>query len=127
MANELEKLEQETRTEGPRSDPADLELIKRAAEGRRSGVIYFVKEADILYRATDGHRLPNEVLWPTGWRPLIGQLTVSPEGNQGAPAPSVRGGPDNQADPIMTTQLEEIDLEEAQEIAAGRGLPLSGW
>jgi len=45
-----------------------------------SAPLYYLKESDILYRREDGDpvRMPDQVLWPTGWAPLIGQLSISP-------------------------------------------------
>lgn len=86
---------------------------------------YYVKEADILYRGPDDEPLPTEVLWPTGWRPVIGSATVSADS---FPRPTSRGTADGGADPLMLTQLEEISITEARDIARRRGdLPTQGW
>ena len=74
------------RAEKPRKEDPD--------EGEATAPIYYVKEDDILYRARDGavSNLPNEVLWRSGWRPLLGQFSVGsipgggkPGGGKGKP------------------------------------------
>ena len=103
------------------------ESRSRAAHAERpaTGPVYYVKESDILYRVEHGKSgdLPDEVLWRSGWRPILGCLTVSraeiPEGRP--------GGPNNQADPLLMTKLSVITKAEAQEIARERGLPTDGW
>ena len=90
------------------------------------GPVYYVKEDDILYRARIGKvgDLPDEVLWRSGWRPILGCLTVSPDDIPGGGRP---GGPNNQADPLLMTKLSVVTKAEAQEIARKRGLPTEGW
>ena len=90
------------------------------------GPVYYVKESDILYRVRHGKSgdLPDEVLWRSGWRPILGCLTVSRAEIPGGGTP---GGPNNQADPLLMTKLSVITKAEAQEIARERGLPTEGW
>jgi hypothetical protein len=90
------------------------------------GPVYYVKEDDILYRARIGKvgDLPDEVLWRSGWRPILGCLTVSRDEIPGGGRP---GGPNNQADPLLMTKLSVVTKAEAQEIARKRGLPTEGW
>lgn len=92
-----------------------------------AGPIYYVKDGDVLYRRKDGKErfLPDEVLWDSGWRPLIGSLTISADAY---PKPSQRGGVGNDPDPSLWIRLSLITEKEAKEIAAKRGdLPTEGW
>ena len=91
-----------------------------------TGPVYYVKEDDILYRVRWGKcgDLPDEVLWHSGWRPILGCLTVSRAEIPGGGRP---GGPNNQADPLLMTKLSVVTKAEAQEIARKRGLPTEGW
>ena len=90
------------------------------------GPIYYVKEDDILYRVRNGKvgDLPDEILWRSGWRPILGCLTVSRDEIPGGGRP---GGPNNQADPLLMTKLSVVTKAEAQEIARQRGLPTKSW
>jgi hypothetical protein len=100
----------------------DADHAKKTA----TGPVYYVKEDDILYRVRDRStgKLPDEVLWHSGWRPILGCLTVSRDEIPGGGTP---GGPNNQADPLLMTKISEITKSEAQEIARKRGLPTEGW
>ncbi len=104
------------------------ESRRKAARAERPppGPVYYVKESDILYRVRNGKSgdLPDEVLWHSGWRPILGCLTVSRAEIPGGGTP---GGPNNQADPLLMTKLSVITKAEAQEIARERGLPTEGW
>lgn len=88
--------------------------------------IYYVKEADILYRRKDGDPdgLPDEVLWREGWRGLPGSATVSADSY---PKPSRRGTIDGGADPTLWLKISRVTEEKAREVAAARGLTQSGW
>ena len=102
-------------------------LSRVESDGQTSTApIYYVKEDDILYRVRDRSTgpLPDEVLWHSGWRPILGCFTVSPNEIPGGGRP---GGPNNQADPLVMTKISEITKAEAQEIARRRGLPTEGW
>jgi hypothetical protein len=96
------------------------------AERPTTGPVYYVKEDNILYRVRNGKSgdLPDQVLWRSGWRPILGCLTVSRAEIPGGGRP---GGPNNQADPLLMTKVSEITKAEAQEIARKRGLPTQGW
>lgn len=88
--------------------------------------IYFVKDTDILYRRSDGDRaklLPDEVLHPSGWRPLPA-TTPDPWPGHREPSPTAGGGA---PDPLLLDQIVEIDVSEAKRIAKQRGLPTEGW
>jgi hypothetical protein len=104
------------------------ESRRKAAHAERpaTGPVYYVKEDDILYRVRNGKSgdLPDEVLWRSGWRPILGCLTVSRTEIPGGGRP---GGPNNQADPLLMTKVSEITKAEALEIARKRGLPTKGW
>ena len=88
--------------------------------------IYYLKDGDVLYRRKDGKDrfLPDEVLGRSGWRPLIGSLTISADAY---PKPSQRGGVGNDPDPSLWIRLSLITEKEAKEIATKRNLPTEGW
>lgn len=137
MVNDLSDLEYEIMLDNP---VADKEIAERAVNdamaggmdrevalelyGYRPTPIYYVKEDDILYRRRDGATgtLPDEVLWRSGWRPLLGQFSVGSIPGGGKP-----GGVNNQADPLIMTMISRIVKSEAQEIAVKRGLPTENW
>ena len=76
-----------------------------------AGAIYFAKDGNILYRSTTNDPLmPNQVLWRDGWQNHTGSLHL---------------GRADDYDPF--TQVARITLEEAQEIARERNLPIEGW
>jgi hypothetical protein len=100
--------------------------IDKPTDTPTMGPVYYVKEDDILYRVRNGKvgDLPDEVLWRSGWRPILGCLTVSRAEIPGGGRP---GGPNNQADPLLMTKLSVVTKAQAQEIARKRGLPTEGW
>jgi hypothetical protein len=91
--------------------------------GVPDGPRYYLREAYMIYRRTDGKPypyLPDEVLTRAGWRPIVGSLTTSVTAH---PRQTTRGAPGNVADPILYTQLDAITADEARAVAADRNLP----
>ena len=88
--------------------------------------VYYLKETDILYRRADGdpQRLPDEVLWSSGWNPIIGGISISADAY---PKPSRRGTISGGLDSAIGPMLTRITIEEARGIAMDRGLPTEGW
>lgn len=105
-------------------------VVEKVEPERPSGnPVYYLEETNILWRRADGRGdvLPDEILWPSGWTTVPGQLAVSPEGTDGSPSPSRRGTTDAGTDPLLWTRLRRISKSEAKDIALALELPTDEW
>jgi len=139
MADEMSDLEYEIMLDNP---VADKEIADRAVDramargktrqeaealyGYRPTPIYYVREDNILYRASDGavSNLPDQALRKAGWGKIRGSLVVS---QSDIPGDGPKKSYGNQPDPLIMTMVSRITKSEALEIAEGLGLPTENW